>query len=548
MRLKRLTLAVSLAALSGCAGFLDIDEETRKGDLTPDLETQMQAVRGTTYVREIRTEDLAGQRPVFFTAQNKSLRTVLQETLPGYSIIPRAGVDLNQPVDVASRGMKLSDFIEYIEGTLDLDIKLEGKRVYVSDFEIREWNLATFASTRSIDSVITSKQSTGADVGDSTSDDSSSGTTGSTIGVKLSEDEWQQMQASARRIIGAPDPEKDEGSENDGNAQQGAGEGALSQSVSPQNGGISPSTPGLNFGPQNGQPASENKARKPYVEGIRSVGIMTAGGRPSQIRALENYLKQAIAESTKIINVSVQAYDVVLTNDKQKGIDWNMLRPGSIAGNVMEWGVTSTSSLITTNPIWALNGTFDNGRGTTANTLIRFLEKFGRVELTDQPNLTVRNGTPAQIYAGEEMSYIVDVEQTTDESGVATVTPKLGRLKIGVTLSVTVRVLEDERLLVDVTPVISNLAGYDQISLGTPFDTPRIALKEFSTQLITSSGQPVHMGGLITEKLDKAMERLPWQNVVVKNVLNPFTQSVHNTLERRELVLVVTPTLVEGAN
>ena len=171
------------------------------------------------------------------------------------------------------------------------------------------------------------------------------------------------------------------------------------------------------------------------------------------------------------------------------------------------------------------------------------------MELQDQPNLTVRNGVPAQIYAGEELTYIVDVEQTQDENGNTTVTPKLGRLKVGVTLAVTVRVLEDERLLLDVTPVISNLTNFDTISIGEgiQFETPRVALKEFSTQLITTSGTPVHLGGLISERIEQALERLPWQNVVTKRVLNPFTQNLNNQLERRELVLVVTPTLVEGA-
>src|SRR5690606_7489891 len=160
-----------------------------------------------------------------------------------------------------------------------------------------------------------------------------------------------------------------------------------------------------------------------------------------------------------------------------------------------------------------LTGSYDGDRG-SADALIRFLETFGRVELQDQPNLTVRNGVPAQIYAGEELTYIVDVEQTQDENGNTTVTPKLGRLKVGVTLAVTVRVLDDERLLLDVTPVISNLTIFDAISVGEGIQSeiPRVALKEFSTQLITTSGTPVHLGGLMSERIDQALERLPWQN------------------------------------
>ena len=131
---SRLTLAVAFAgALSGCANQFEIDPEVQYSDLSPGREAKMQAARGTTFVREIKTEDLAMQRPVFLTLQGKALRSVLQEVLPGYSIIPRGAVNLNEGIDVSSQGMTLADFIEYVEGSRDISITIEGRRVYVSD-------------------------------------------------------------------------------------------------------------------------------------------------------------------------------------------------------------------------------------------------------------------------------------------------------------------------------------------------------------------------------------------------------------------------------
>ncbi len=546
MKKNSIALAIAFVALTGCAKDFSFDRETQYGDLTPDREAKMQAVRGTTFVREIRTEDLAGQRPIFLTAQNKSLRSVLQETLPGYSIIPRGSVNLNDPIDVAARGMSLNDFIEYIEGTRDLDIHLDGKRVYVSDFETREWNLAAFSTSRSINSIITSKQTKGAQAGDAASTDDAV-TTGSTIGINISEDEWTTIIEGARRILGAPEP----GADSAGGAAQGTADSSSvgNNSAAAQNGAGS-DLQGLNFNMPSVELLSGNgpTERTPFIEGIRSVGIVAAGGKPSKMRILDRFLKRSIEESTKIVNVQVEAYDVVLDNGKQKGIDWSLLKAGTLSGNLLDFGFENTSQIMGNNAFWNLTGTYSGDRG-EGTALVRFLETFGRVELQDQPNLTVRNGVPAQIYAGEELTYIVDVEQSQDEAGNVTVTPKLGRLKVGVTLAVTVRILDDERLLVDVTPVISNLNSFDTISVGTTvFETPRVALKEFSTQLITTSGSSVHLGGLISERLEKAMERLPWQNVVTRAVLNPLTQNLNNRLERRELVLVVTPTLVEGIN
>lgn len=539
MKLKQIVLALSLATgLLGCQSSFDFSQDSQHGALRPEAQEKMQALRGNTYVREIRTEDAAKRKPIFFTQKGISLRSVLQETLPGYSIIPRGKVDLNSPIDVAANGMQLQDFIEYIEGTRDLDIKIEGNRVLISNFETREWNLAAFASTRNVNNVIASTQTRGAKAGDSEDEKQTGNSTGNVIGFSLSEDEWTKIMEGARKIIGASGDKAEAGGPR-------MSAGAASASV-----GGGRSNSGLDFDVQ--EPmllvggSNDSEQAPAYIEGIRSVGIVTAGGRPSKMKVLDRYFQRAITESTKVVNVQVEAYDVLLTDGKQKGIDWNVLINSTVNGNPLGLNFFNTSPS-SDDPFWNVQGTYESSK-VNASALVKFLEQYGRVELKDQPNITVRNGVPAQIYAGEELTYIVDVEQSQDESGNVTVTPKLGRLKVGVTLSVTVRVLENDRLLVDVWPVISNLNDPDTITIGDySFSTPRVNLKEFSTQLITSSGQSVHLGGLITKRMNEALRQLPWQNLVTKAILNPLTQGINNSLERRELVLVVTPTLVEGA-
>jgi len=436
----------------------------------------------------------------------------------------------------------LANFIEYIEGTRDLNIEIEGKRVLVSDFETEQWNLSAFSTTRNINSLVTSKQSKGAQTGSGSTTENAE-TTGSTIGINLSEDEWVSIIDGARRIIGAKKPAD--------TSNAGPAGSTLGMAPLPGNSGnLMPDgskMDGLNFGPSvESINAPLISGREAFIEGVRSVGVVTAGGKPSQMRILDRYLKKAITDATKIINVQVKAYDVVLNNGKQKGIDWDAISFGSISGNMLNLGMKNTSQIANGGGAWGFTGSFEGDRG-SAKAFLTLLETYGRVELQDQPNMTVRNGVPAQIYAGEELTYIADVEQSADVNGNITVTPKLARLKIGVTLAVTVRVLEDERLLVDVTPVISNLTNYDTIAVGKfSFKTPRIALKEFSTQLIVSSGESVNLGGLITDKLENALEQLPWQNSFTEAVIKPLYQNINNRLERRELVLVVTPTVIEG--
>lgn len=547
MKLTKLALAIAMsAAIAGCASSFEWKNDVKQGELLGH-QAAMQAARGNTFSREIKSEDTAKQRLIYLTAKDKGLREILLENLPGYVIIPRGKVNLDAPLNMSANGMTVGQLFEYIEGTNDLHLEIEGNRIYVSNFETREWNLAAFAATRSVTTLVSSSQTSGAKAGNS--DEGQSNTAGAeqatrtSVGFNLSEDEWVKIINGARTIldvqtnqVSAPAMVQQQPMSGPGGARR-APDGGLSFD------GMPPIASPTNV--------MVGDLQQPYIEGIRSVGIITAGGSPAKMRVLDRYLRRALAESTKVINVSVEAYDVVLNDDKQKGVNWGALVKGAVNGNPFNviLGNTAADSTPTADPgFWNIGGTYSGDRG-NANFLVKFLESFGRVELRDQPNLTVRNGVPAQIYAGQELTYIVDVEQSRDQNGNVTVTPRLGRLKIGVTLSVTVRVLDDDKLLVDITPVLSNLNAPDTISLGDfSFQTPRVALKEFSTQLVTTSGQSVHLGGLISERMSKAMESLPWDNLVTKYVFNPLTQNINNTLERRELVLVVTPTLIEGAN
>lgn len=543
MNLKVLALSFAVTtALAGCANQFDISEEVKSGALRPDAVAAMQAARGTTYVREIRTADALMQKQIFLTSRELTLREVLQEALPGYSIIPRGKVMLNEPVDISARGMVLGDFIDYIEGQRDLDITVEDRRVIVNDFQTQEWNLAAFASTRSVNNMVTSSQTAGAASSGGGTTSASGNSTGASVGYTLSEDEWAKIMGGAKVILGIQ--------AESANADAGGGDSSVVAAADVGSGNAQNDQGGeLNFDSPTGLGEIEEGMTPPYVEGIRSVGIVTAGGNPSRIKILDRYLKRALAEATKIVNVQVQAYDVVLENSKDKGIDWDALISGSLNGNPFGFQINSANNATTAaaDSMWSVEGNYTGDHLTVNSMLLSFLQRYGRVELQDQPNITVRNGVPAQIYAGQELSYIVDVEQSQDTNGNVTVTPNLGRLKVGVTLSVTVRVLDNDQLLVDIWPVISSLGKYDTISIGDyTFETPRVDLKEFSTQLITSSGRPVHLGGLISKKMGEALETLPWDGLIAKKVMSPLMEDIHNAVDRRELVLVVTPTLIEG--
>lgn len=548
MKKPLLTAVVVSTILGGCTSSFDISQEVVNKDISK-TDVQLQQRRGTTYVREVTVEEGLSQIRVTRTAKKIALIDALAEALPGFEFIPTSpDVDLSKKIDIRAANMRAVDFIEYLESASGYEMGIQGNSIRISSFTRKEWNLSAFATSRNVNNKTFTRQS-----GSISGDDESGGggTTNSSytsIDVSITEDEWLNLIEGARNIVGVEDDDDDDDDDD------------YSRTRMP--GSISGDT-----GIAADLPMYEKKWERftPYVHGIRSSGIVTAAGPAYKMAALDTYLKKSIDVAHTVFNVDIKAYDVILTNSKQRGIDWGALSSGSISGNPFDLTFTKAFNNIrptelntagaTIAPVGYSDGVsigtgYAGDRGGIAG-LVNFLETYGEVEISEQPNITVRNGAPAMVTAGTEFSFIADFEQTQDSQGNSTVTPVFDRIRVGVSLAVTARRLEDNKILLDLWPVISDITGEDTFNVDTgstniAFSTPRTALRELSTQVIVTSGESIHLGGLITKRMNKALTGLPISNGKIKGLLDVAAGNVTNELERRELVLVVTPSIVEG--
>lgn len=349
----------------------------------------------------------------------------------------------------------------------------------------------------------------------------------------------------------------------------------------------------------------------PYVIGVRSIGEISAAGSPSKIRILDQFISNLSRNAHRLINLDVKAYDVNLADSDSKGIDWNVLYRTTMngypalysltgnrgegdstdSGGTMPLGTATATSMALLQQRTATAQTLSNlgeeareaigtklgekaasiltsdlGAGAdvavkpfsiggrvdlsrlSMSMLLKFLNKFGKVKLLTQPNITTLNGSTAFISSGNDFYFISKVDTVTD-NGVSQTTATSERIKVGLSLSVTARMLDDDRILLDIVPILSELRRLDDLNYG--LKTPNIALQELSTQVITRSGVPVKLGGLISNRITEAVARLPWAKNEHGNFMWPLFnnflfKSEALTKERHELVIVVTPRIVES--
>ena len=143
---------------------------------------------------------------------------------------------------------------------------------------------------------------------------------------------------------------------------------------------------------------------------------------------------------------------------------------------------------------------------------------------------------------------MAEIETEDEADGDDKTTLSVDSIRVGVTLSVAPRILKDGRILLEIWPSISSadLSKEIQKGGGEGIVLPKIQLQELATEVITESGRPVQLGGFIRRAIAKNLSELPWKERISGKILRPLFKSENADLNRTELVLTVTPTVVEG--
>lgn len=513
-KMKTLTAAITLSLVAGCAVTPFSDEEKHKPlQASP---TSLEVENSATYLREVTPEENILRQKVSLTG-TLPLMDALRKQMSGVAIVPGdQNVDLARPVQVFAQDMYLGDYLDYLESITGYDLELNNGVLTIRSFLQKEWNLATFASKRAVKLKVGTSLKQGANGSGSGGESSSSSSSDdNSIEGSFGDDEWSIIVSSAQQMMGT-------------------------KSSAPQD--------------------SQQDLQQPFVQAVRSVGTLNVGGPAARVKALDAFLSSLKTQGMRQVNINVQAYDVTLNDKRGFGIDWTELAnvDGSINGNNFDVGIRSVANRVVGDADEMFQSTMEYASGSvTADALFNFLSLYGDVELLNQPNVTVRNGSYAYISTGEEFSFIGEITRESQlgtnviGGGLSTnqevTAVEIESVRVGVTLAVTPRILDDGRVMLEIWPVISSQSGSDDFKVaGDTFTNPRIALSELSTEVITQSGRPIQLGGFIRKAIAKKLQELPWKDRITNTLVSPIFRSERNELDRRELVLTVTPTIVDG--
>jgi pilus assembly protein CpaC len=171
---------------------------------------------------------------------------------------------------------------------------------------------------------------------------------------------------------------------------------------------------------------------------------------------------------------------------------------------------------------------------------INALETDSVLRLLAEPDLVTTSGQEATFLAGGSFPYPVP---QSGAGGSSTITIQFQ--DYGVTLKFTPIVLGNGRIRLHCAPEVSELDYSHSVSIGgTP--VPGLTKRNIDTTVEMSEGQTLALGGLLQDNVTASNSELPLLGDLP--VLGALFRSVQYQDNKTELVVLVTPVLVQGMN
>ena len=161
---------------------------------------------------------------------------------------------------------------------------------------------------------------------------------------------------------------------------------------------------------------------------------------------------------------------------------------------------------------------------------LQALEQNRKANIISNPRITTVDNREAKILVGQKIPLIVQ-----DVAGNA-----VSQLQtIGIQLKVTPHLTQDKKIIMDLHPEVSALATHSTVQGGVIINT-----SEADTRVMVDDGQTAVIGGLIRTDESSIRRGVP----LIKDIplVGMFFRSSNNTRTNRELIIFVTPRLVES--
>jgi pilus assembly protein CpaC len=255
-----------------------------------------------------------------------------------------------------------------------------------------------------------------------------------------------------------------------------------------------------------------------------------------------NLLNVNVPAAEPQILLKVRFASIDRTKEKQLGINIFSTGFGNTVGSVTTGQYTPTIPTIagsggTVGSVTPLN-LFAFYPGINLGATIQALEQRGLAELLAEPNVLARNGHQASFLAGGEYPYPVAQSGAT---GGASAPITIQYKQYGIVLAFLPTITNRGTIRLQVAPEVSALDYANSVNIGGA-SVPALTIRRVKTEVELSDGQSFVIGGLLDNRETANFEKIPFLGDIP--ILGKFFQSMQRTKTNTELIVIVTPEIV----
>jgi MSHA biogenesis protein MshL len=312
-------------------------------------------------------------------------------------------------------------------------------------------------------------------------------------------------------------------------------------------------------------------------------GVIVIRAMPDELRNVDAYLKATQLAVDRQVILEAKILEVELNDSFQSGVNWASfasIRSGHdnrVSGGLVAPGSTLTplpfnggQPAVISDPstgIAASSGFSLSNAAATAGSmfglavqtsnfaaLISFLETQGTVHVLSSPRVAAVNNQKAVLKIGTDEFFVTGVTTNTNATAAGTTTTPSVTLQAffsGVVLDVTPQIDDKGNILLHVHPSVSQVSTVNKsVNLGSAgnlnLPLAASATSELDSIVRGSNGQVVAIGGLMRQSSTSDNSQIPVAgNVPVLGTLFGAKKRVN---QKRELVVLIKPTIVEGGS
>ena len=284
----------------------------------------------------------------------------------------------------------------------------------------------------------------------------------------------------------------------------------------------------------------------------QEAGIISIRATERKHRQIAKYIANVVEHATRQVLIEATVVEVALNDQYETGVDWSVLVNKNNGSPAITLGQSFQQLVATGSNVTPVTAAIA-GRDLLAS--VKMLDTFGNTRVLSSPKLMVLNNQTAVLKVVKNQVYFTmtaEQSQAVQGSTLSTIETQVHTVPVGLVMSVTPQINENEDVIINVRPTISRQTGvvadpnpaFKQQNITS--EIPVIEVREMESVLRVHNGDIAVIGGLMEDNVNNQTEGTPGLSRV-PYLDNIFSYKNKNS-RKTELVIFIRPRVIKSAS